>query len=87
MVQDQPGSPPAASTEVVAKEGRMEGRKDGRKEEEDRNDKGVGRMEAGQEGKDSKDVEEFVRAHALSSPEHHSAPHNATCPPGPTTVR
>ena len=40
-----------------------------------------------EKGKDSKDVEGFVRAYALSSPEHQSAPRNATCPSSPTTVR
>ena len=83
MVQDQPDSPPAASTEAVAKEGRKEGgRRNGRiRELEGR------RRQDREEGKDPKEVEDFVRTHALSSPEHHSAPHNATCPPGPTTVR
>ena len=42
-----------------------------------------GRRQDREEGTDSNDVEEFVRARALSIPEHHLAPHNATCPPGP----
>ena len=80
VVQDQPGTPPAASTEVVAKEGR--------KEEEKLNDKGVGRKKAGQRrGKNSKNVVEFVSTNELSSPEHHSAPHNATFSLCPTKDR
>ena len=83
MAQGLPGSPPAASTEVTAKEGRKEGRK--RRIGMTRELKG--RRQDREEGKDSKDVEVLVCAHALTSPEHHSAPRNATRPSGPTTAR
>ena len=72
MVQDQPGSPPTASTGVVVKEGRKRRNRTigdlvGRKQD----------AEELENAEDLKNVEVFVRAHTQSSPERHSATRNA----------
>ena len=59
MVQDQPGSPPTASTRVVLRKEEETGRWEGQEDSED--------------VEDLEGVEEVVRARTYSGPEHHLA--------------